>query len=119
VKQAVDFIGDEVWKKFKFFENTKPVENDNVELMLNQTWRPQLTITGQEGLPDLKGGNVLRTDTTVKVSLRVPPTFDVEKGWEKLKNIFEESTPYNSTVSLSQPHLGGGWNGMISTKNST
>ena len=51
--------------------------NDPLELLLNRTWRPMLSYTGQAGLPDLvQGGNVLRPKTSLKLSLRVPPTLD-------------------------------------------
>ena len=30
--------------------------------------------TGIDGMPNLKGGNVLRKYTTIKLSVRIPPT---------------------------------------------
>ena len=45
--------------------------------MLNRTWRPQLAVTGIEGLPPPgNAGNVLLPFTTAKLSLRLPPTLD-------------------------------------------
>ncbi len=44
-------------------------------ILLNRTWRPALSITGADGMPPLgSAGNVLRPFTTVKLSLRMPPT---------------------------------------------
>ena len=51
------------------------------ELLLNRTWRPALSITGADGLPPLESaGNVLRPETALKLSLRVPPTVDARDG---------------------------------------
>lgn len=57
------------------------MEQDNlVELYLNNTWRPNLSITGAEGLPEIKSaGNVLRPMTKVRLSMRVCPAMDASK----------------------------------------
>ena len=34
-----------------FAGGTKPMADDNAELILNRTWRPQLAITGMDGYP--------------------------------------------------------------------
>ena len=53
---------------------------DDAELILNRTWRPQLAVTGMDGYPlPENGGNVLLPYTTVKLSLRLPPTCDARK----------------------------------------
>ena len=49
--------------------------------MLNRTWRPALSVTGADGLPPIaNAGNVLRPKTSLKLSLRLPPTLDGERG---------------------------------------
>ena len=61
------------------------------ELILNKTWRPALSITGVDGIPALQdAGNVLRTHTTLTLSLRVPPTLDALKGAHILKEALEK-----------------------------
>ena len=54
-----------------------PMADDLTELVLNRTWRPALSVTGADGMPPLAtAGNVLRPHTSVKLSLRLPPTLD-------------------------------------------
>jgi len=54
--------------------------------VLNRTWRPTLSITGADGLPSLTdAGNVLRPHTSVKLSVRLPPTLDGERASRLLK----------------------------------
>jgi len=103
-------LGEEVFNEFSRHEGLQPVDNDITELLLNRCWRPQLTITGVEGIPSLeKGGNVLRSYTTLKLSLRIPPKLYGPKAAAKLKQLLEENPPYNSKVSLSVEKQGTGW----------
>jgi acetylornithine deacetylase/succinyl-diaminopimelate desuccinylase-like protein len=89
----------------------RPVSADLTELVLNRTWRPALAITGAAGLPSLQdAGNVLRPETTVKVSLRVPPTLDVDSASKTLKSLFEKDSPYGATVTFEGEKASTGWN---------
>jgi len=104
-------LGDEVYSKFPFAGGTKPMASDSVELLLNRTWRPVLSITGAAGLPRIEdAGNVLRPKTSVKVSLRVPPTGDAKKATELLKSMFEKDPPYGAKVTFTANEPGAGWN---------
>lgn len=58
-------------------------KNNLEELYINNMWRANLSITGADGLPPIsKAGNVVRSFTGVRLSLRLPPNFDAEKGKE-------------------------------------
>src|SRR5436190_251981 len=80
LKQArltAEVLGDEVWNKFPFVPGARPSVIDRVEMILNRSWRPALSITGAEGLPPLESaGSVLRPFTACKISLRIPPRID-------------------------------------------
>jgi acetylornithine deacetylase/succinyl-diaminopimelate desuccinylase-like protein len=58
----------------------------------------------------VRAGNVLRPKTSVKLSLRVPPTMDANKATARLKQILERDPPYGAKVSLSGGQAGSGWN---------
>src|ERR1051326_2158495 len=81
-------LGREVIAKFPFVAGMRPVSDDPVELLLNNAWRPALAVTGAAALPlPADGGNVLRPQTTVKLSLRLPPTCDAERAAKRLKTL--------------------------------
>src|SRR5690606_29469640 len=64
----------------------RPMADDLAELVLNRTWRPALSVTGVGGIPSLdSAGNVLRPQTAVKLSLRLPPTVDGKRAGELLQ----------------------------------
>ena len=87
-----------------------PNSDDHVEILLNKTWRPTLTVTGAGGLPPIaKAGNVLRPVTQLKISVRLPPTLDVEVAKQAIKDLLESNPPYGARVTCDMGHAGSGW----------
>ena len=108
---AADTLGQDIYAKFPFVDGMQPVDTDLTELVLNRTWRPQLAITGIDGLPPLgSAGNVLRPHSAVKISLRLPPTLDGKQATEALKTLIESDPPYGAQVSLDVEKSASGWN---------
>ena len=110
-KITAKVLGDAVYSKFPLVSGMQTLTTDVAELVLNRTWRPALSITGAGGLPALdSAGNVLRPSTSVKVSLRLPPTLDASKAGEVLKKLFEKDPPYGAKVQFDLEKASGGWN---------
>ena len=109
--KVAEVMGTEVYDKFPFLPGMTPMASDLTELVLNRTWRPALSITGAEGLPALSSaGNVLRPYTSVKISLRLPPTLDGKRGGELLQEALLHDPPYGAQVSLHLEKASTGWN---------
>jgi acetylornithine deacetylase/succinyl-diaminopimelate desuccinylase-like protein len=88
-----------------------PVSGDEVELTLNGTWRPTLTVIGAGGLPaPEEAGNVLRSHTTLCLSFRLPPTADSERALEAVRTALTSDVPYGAAVELSAMESADGWN---------
>jgi acetylornithine deacetylase/succinyl-diaminopimelate desuccinylase-like protein len=104
-------LGNDVWAKFPLVDGLEPMGKDNVERVLNRTWRSTLSITGVDGIPALESaGNVLRPSTTFKLSVRVPPTVDVERAAKALKRRLEKDPPYGAKVTFTGEKSSAGWN---------
>ncbi len=109
-QKSAEILGDTVYSDCTFPEGMQPVDSDPVELLLNSTWRPALAIVGQEGMPSLQmGGNVLRPYTTLKWSLRLPPTLPVASARIALERALTEDPPYGAKVTLDFEVGGAGW----------
>ena len=107
---AAAVLGDGLSAKFPWVEHARPVSGDTMELILNRTWRPALSIIGADGLPTTgNAGNVLRAGTAVSVSLRLPPAVDARVASQKLKNILEKDPPYGCKVSFKANWGSSGW----------
>jgi acetylornithine deacetylase/succinyl-diaminopimelate desuccinylase-like protein len=110
-KLSAEVLGADIYDKFPWVEGMQPVTHDLAELVLNRTWRPQLAVTGIGGMPPLdSAGNVLRPLTSVKLSLRVPPTLNGAKAGEFLKQLLEKDPPYGAKVTFALEKDGSGWN---------
>jgi acetylornithine deacetylase/succinyl-diaminopimelate desuccinylase-like protein len=114
-------LQDEVWKRYPWACGadgglTLPTTTDPVEALLNRTWRPTLSVTGVDGLPELaNAGNVLRPHTAFKLSLRLPPLVDAHLASQRLKVLLEDNAPYNAKVTFHADGRAGalgatGWN---------
>ena len=109
--QAARILGDSVVRKFPFAGNTRPMVADHTEVVLNRTWRPALSVVGAEGLPPIaSAGNVLRPQTSLKLSLRLPPTLNGTAATADLKRLFETDPPAGATVLFTPDQGASGWN---------
>ncbi|HTR55674.1 MAG TPA: M20 family metallopeptidase [Kofleriaceae bacterium] len=103
-------IGAEVWNKFPLQPGVAPVVTNDVELILNRTWRPGLAVTGADGWPPIgNAGNVLRPFTRVKLSIRIPPRVDPTAAAAAVKHTLEKDPPYGAKVSFTDIGANAGW----------
>lgn len=111
VRKMADALGDDVWQPYPFCDGVGPMADDNVNRILNRTWRPALSYTGVDGMPPLaSAGNVLRPHTALKLSMRLPPTVDGEEASENMKRTLEADPPYGAKVSFEADQAATGWN---------
>jgi acetylornithine deacetylase/succinyl-diaminopimelate desuccinylase-like protein len=109
-RATAQVLGSAIYESFPWIKGMRPIVDDPVELMLNRTWRPTLSVTGQAGMPDLvQGGNVLRPMTALKLSIRLPPTLDATDVDRKLKELFESDPPYGARVKFDAEKPARGW----------
>jgi acetylornithine deacetylase/succinyl-diaminopimelate desuccinylase-like protein len=103
-------IGDEVWNKFPLQRGVAAMSSNNVELILNRTWRPSLAITGAEGWPPIgNAGNVLRPFTKLKLSIRIPPRVEPKAAAAVVKQVLEADPPYGAKVTFTEMGANAGW----------
>jgi acetylornithine deacetylase/succinyl-diaminopimelate desuccinylase-like protein len=109
-KISGQIIGRGVYTRFPFV-GLRGECDSAAELILNRTWRSALEVTGASGLPSLEeAGNVLRPETTLKLSIRIPPRVDPEKAALALKRRLESTQEPGTRVEFSTEMLASGWN---------
>jgi acetylornithine deacetylase/succinyl-diaminopimelate desuccinylase-like protein len=131
LQQAVatgHILGDDVWKQFPWVScnhtphgeiadahaHMQPTTTDPVEAILNRTWRPALSVTGADGLPPIaSAGNVLRPKTSLKLSMRLPPTVDGQMASRALQQLLERDPPYGAKVTYKPISASSGWNAPV------
>jgi acetylornithine deacetylase/succinyl-diaminopimelate desuccinylase-like protein len=88
----------------------RTVSDEDIELTLNNTWRPTLSVTGAAGLPDPdSAGNVLRPFTTLCLSFRLPPTADSAKALAAIRRAVTTDVPYGAQIELGHVEAADGW----------
>jgi acetylornithine deacetylase/succinyl-diaminopimelate desuccinylase-like protein len=111
VEDMAAALGDEIWQPYPFVEGVQPMADDNVQRLLNRTWRPALSYTGIGGIPELdSAGNVLRPYTSMKLSMRLPATVDGEAATRSIKQTLEADPPAGATVHFEADPAASGWN---------
>jgi acetylornithine deacetylase/succinyl-diaminopimelate desuccinylase-like protein len=109
-KEAARVLGNDVYSKFPWMPGMTPMANELDEMILNRTWRPALSVTGADGFPTLdNAGNVLRPQTSVKLSLRLPPTLDPILASNKLKEMLERDPPNGAKITFEVEKSSTGW----------
>jgi acetylornithine deacetylase/succinyl-diaminopimelate desuccinylase-like protein len=96
--------------RFPFAPGVGPVTPNGAELVLNRTWRPFLEVVGADGLPaPANAGNVLRPATTLKLSLRLPPTVSASAASERLGTLLTDDPPHGAICSFEPDAPAQGW----------
>jgi acetylornithine deacetylase/succinyl-diaminopimelate desuccinylase-like protein len=109
-QSAADILLENVHKRFGWAGGTQPVAAGPAELLLNNTWRPTLCVTGAGGIPALvDAGNTLRPRTDLKLSLRLAPTTDPETAATLVKETLEDAPPHGAQVEFELEQSLGGW----------
>ncbi len=110
-KAAAQILGDTVITELPFAGGTKAMAATNTDAILQKTWAAQLAVTAIDGYPTPEnGGNVLLPCTTLKLSIRVPPTGDAEAARQAVRKILETDPPYGAEVTFEAPRGENGWN---------
>lgn len=110
-------LGAAIYKEFPLVTGLKPVTEDLTQLYLNRSWRPQLTVLGQNGLPPTaSAGNVIQPSAELKLSLRLPPTLNAAKAEEAVRQLLTQKPPYDSQVEVKDIMKAEGWNAETAPK---
>jgi acetylornithine deacetylase/succinyl-diaminopimelate desuccinylase-like protein len=110
-KKAAATLGESVYMKYPWAVSAPEPAESPFELLLNNTWRPTLSVTGADGLPALvNAGNVQLPYNTLKLSFRLPPTCDGKVAAESVKTTLESDAPPLSNVQFKVESTMAGWN---------
>ena len=109
-KHAASVLNENVFRRFPIKGNIRPVSDDLVELILNRSWRTTLSYLGASGLPEINdAGNVLRPFTSIKLSMRLPPTCSSKIVSKKLKELLLNDPPNGAKISFEIDWSVDGW----------
>jgi len=110
-KLAAEALGDTVYLKYPWCVSDPSLDESAYELLLNNTWRPTMSVTGADGLAALlNAGNVQLPYTPLKLSFRLPPTCNAGMAAGAVKQILEADAPSLAEVAFDVDSAMAGWN---------
>ena len=105
-----EVVGDSVWSQLPTVDTLVPVADSTEDMIIAMNWQPTLSIIGADGMPPVQvAGNVLRTNTDLKLSFRIPPGVDSESVLARAKEILEANPPYGAEVTFTSDSCADGF----------
>lgn len=103
-------IGPFIRHMFPFEEGVDPITLDSVQLLINNGWKPCLTVIGNEGLPFYAtSGNVIHPYYATRISIRLPPNVDKDAANDAVIRELTRDPPYNVVVDVVSASPSAGW----------
>lgn len=93
----------------------RPQTADPLDQLLAQSWSPSVAYVGVAGIPPVDAaGSVLRQSTTVRLSIRLPPTVRADAAVQALRSALETNPPSGAAVRLDVHGAEDGWSAGMS-----
>jgi len=110
-RAAAGILHDSLLTSFSTVPGLRAICDDPAEQILNSTWRPTVCVIGQDGIPPIaEAGNILRSHTAFKFSLRLPPTVDAGLAEQAIRAALTADPPYGARIRVEFDQAGSGWN---------
>jgi acetylornithine deacetylase/succinyl-diaminopimelate desuccinylase-like protein len=107
--EIVKMKGDEM-KDFPLLEGVKKQVEDPLDIFITMNLKPSLSVIGADGIPPIESaGNVLRTNTDLKISIRTPPGMKASVVAKKVQKLLEENPPNGAHVTAKMTEVADGF----------
>ena len=108
-KKIVEMNSESV-DDFPLLKGVEKQVKDPLDIFITMNLAPSLSIIGADGIPSIQdAGNVLRTNTDLKISIRTPPGINAEEVAVKVQKLLEENPPNGAHVSAEMTEVADGF----------
>ena len=105
VKMKGDSIDD-----FPLLDGVRKQVDDPLDIFMTMNLKPSLSVIGANGIPSIESaGNVLRTNTDLKISIRTPPGINASKVATKVQSLLEKDPPNGAHVTAKMTEVADGF----------
>lgn len=105
-------LGASLTASYPYVDGAGPAiaDTDPAAQVTAKTWQPTLTVIGADGLPPTQSaGNVLRPETTLSLSFRLPPTVNAETAGAAVVDALTAEPTLGAQVTAVVPSAESGW----------
>ncbi len=107
---VADAMGADAFERVPLVEGARLVHDDPAHQLMARTWAASLSVIGADGLPATgAAGNVLRPNTSLELSLRIPPTADADAVLAEMTKRLTDNAPYGAKVTFDRAEASSGW----------
>jgi len=107
--QIVEMAGDSL-DDFPLLDGVQKQVDDPLDIVMTMNLKPSLSVIGADGIPLIQdAGNVLRTNTDLKISIRTPPGISAHEVAEKVQVLLESDPPNGAHVEASMTDVADGF----------
>jgi acetylornithine deacetylase/succinyl-diaminopimelate desuccinylase-like protein len=111
---AAELVGETVAGEFPTLPGLVLSGATPAQRILRSNWSASLAVIGAAGLPSIPdAGNVLRPETALRLSLRLPPTADAATVARELTEMLTSDPPQGCTVELEIEPPASGWSAPV------
>ena len=108
-KKIVEMNSESV-DDFPLLKGVEKQVKDPLDIFITMNLAPSLSIIGADGIPSIQdAGNVLRTNTDLKVSIRTPPGISADEVAKKVQALLEANPPNGAHVSAEMTEVADGF----------
>ena len=108
-KKIVEMNSESV-NDFPLLKGVEKQVKDPLDIFITMNLAPSLSIIGADGIPSIQdAGNVLRTNTDLKVSIRTPPGISADEVAKKVQDLLEANPPNGAHVSAEMTEVADGF----------
>lgn len=106
-----DLMPGAVFEPFSKVPGLQPATDDEVALILRQSWQAALTKIGIEGLPPIGSASpLIHPGLVTRLSMRLPPTLPAGPALDFIVSELTRESPYGAAVTVSGTRAADGWN---------
>ena len=110
MEKEIEILGDKFYEDIPLYEGVKPLKSDVKEIMINNRWKPCISILGIDNCPTIEeNGFSVNKSVKVRLSMRLPPGIDGKAAMEALKNTVSNNTYFGAKMSVGNYDLAEGW----------
>lgn len=109
MKKLAENVGEHYKDQIPVHGNTKPLNDDVYQLILNKTWRPCLCMNAIDGITSTNENDNVIDSLSADIGIRLPPHVDGMVGLEAIEKLAKEFKPFGCEITVSNKFTKEGW----------
>ena len=110
MEKEIEIVGDKFFDEIPLYDGVKPLKSDVKEAMINNRWKPCISILGIDNCPKTEdNGFGVSQKINVELSMRLPPSVNGKAAMEALKKVISNNTYFGAKIELGDMFVADGW----------